>query len=254
MLRSRKSSLKTLWQSAPASHKRFQPAQPSNLSVNLPEIAKRYFVHAISANTQLASAVRLKMHGEIKLKGWQAFHADQVICARKGMIWQATVRMNGLPIFGWDRVIKGEGAMQWKLLGLLPIVTASGPDVTRSAVGRMQGEYVWLPSALLDDTVSWNALDSTHAQAHSTLLNETTCLQLEIAESGRLKTARFQRWGDPDGSAHHYENFGVFVEQEDTFSGYTIPSRIRAGWYFGSERFEREGEFFRATIDDAAYR
>jgi hypothetical protein len=118
----------------------------------------------------------------------------------------------------------------------------------------MQGEYVWLPAALLDESVAWNALGQTHAQAGLTLLDETTYLQLEITESGRLKTACFERWGDPDESADRYENFGVVVEEENTFSGYTIPSRIRAGWYFGSERFEREGEFFRATIDDAVYR
>lgn len=62
------------------------------------------------------------------------------------MIWQATVWVNGLPIVGWDRFIDGKGAMQWKLLGLLPVVQADGKDITRSVIGRMQGEYVTLQS------------------------------------------------------------------------------------------------------------
>jgi len=33
-----------------------------------------------------------------------------------------------------------------------------------------------------------------------------------------------------------------------------MPARIRAGWYFGSERFETEGKFLQATIDSAVYR
>jgi len=41
---------------------------------------------------------------------------------------------------------------------------------------------------------------------------------------------------------------------ERAFDGYTIPTRLRIGWYFGSERFESEGEFFRVTIDRATYR
>jgi hypothetical protein len=49
-------------------------------------------------------------------------------------------------------------------------------------------------------------------------------------------------------------DFGGILEEEGTFCGYTIPTRLRIGWYFGSERFESEGEFFRATIDDAIYR
>jgi hypothetical protein len=39
-----------------------------------------------------------------------------------------------------------------------------------------------------------------------------------------------------------------------TFARYTIPIRMRVGWYFGTDRFESEGESFRVTIDDGVYR
>ncbi|NJM97732.1 MAG: hypothetical protein HC800_11735 [Phormidesmis sp. RL_2_1] len=254
---SQKISLNRLWQSAPQAEQFFQPADLLHLPDN---VVRRYLKHAIASQemaiapkTTLATAVRLKMHGEIKLKGWRWFRAEQVICYRRGMIWQATVRMNGLPIIGWDRLVEGQGAMQWKLLGLLPVMQAQGSDITRSAIGRMQGEYVWLPSALLDTAVQWQALDDTHACAELTLLGETTPLHLSIGETGQLQQGCFKRWGDPEGKGFRYENFGVIVEKEGTFSGYTIPTELRAGWYFGSDRFESEGEFFRATIDEAVY-
>lgn len=41
---------------------------------------------------------------------------------------------------------------------------------------------------------------------------------------------------------------------EPAFGGDTIPSRLCFGWYFGSERFESEGAFFRGTVDHAAFR
>ena len=41
----------------------------ANKIAGLPEAAQRYFEHAIAPDTLLASAVRLRMHGEIKLKG-----------------------------------------------------------------------------------------------------------------------------------------------------------------------------------------
>jgi hypothetical protein len=44
------------------------------------------------------------------------------------------------------------------------------------------------------------------------------------------------------------------VEEEETFGGYTIPTRLWIGWYFDTERFERDGEFFRVRIDKARYR
>jgi len=71
---------------------------------------------------------------------------------------------------------------------------------------------------------------------------------------GRLKTFKLPRWGNPDGAEFRYVDFGGIVEAEGTFCGYTIPTRLRIGWYFGTERFASEGEFFRATIEDAIYR
>jgi hypothetical protein len=62
------------------------------------------------------------------------------------------------------------------------------------------------------------------------------------------------RWGNPDGSEQGYAKFGVVLEDDRRFDGFTIPTRIRAGWFFGTERFDSEGEFFRAVIDDADYR
>ena len=39
-----------------------------------------------------------------------------------------------------------------------------------------------------------------------------------------------------------------------TFARYTIPIRVRVGWYFGTDRFESEGESLRVSIDHGVYR
>jgi hypothetical protein len=194
------------------------------------------------------------MHGEIKLQRWFPFSAEQVIRWERGMIWRATVRMHGLPIRGFDRLLDGQGEMRWKLLGLVPIMTAAGADITRSAAGRMAAESVWLPSVLCRDDVSWTAPDTSHAHASLVVLGERAELALAVDDGGRLESLKLKRWGNPEGADFHYVDFGGFVEDEGTFGGYTIPTRLRVGWHFGTERFEADGEFFRVTIDDARYR
>ena len=248
-------SLDALWDSATPTDLVFSPDKFSHL----PEPAKRYLEHAIAPGTKIAAAVRLKMHGEIKLKKWIPFTAEQVICWEHGLIWSATAWMNGfLPIVGSDRVIDGIGAMQWKLLGLFPVMTASGTDLTRSGIGRLQAESVWLPSVFYGDDVSWTSTESSDLDSnlHSSFVvqGERAELDFTIDQTGRLKTAKLPRWGNPDGAEFHYVDFGGIFEEEGTFGGYTIPTRLRIGWYFGTNRFESEGEFFRATIDDAIYR
>lgn len=67
--------------------------------------------------------------------------------------------------------------MQWKLLGLLRVLHAQGPDISRSAAGRVAAEAVWVPTALLPRLgVTWAAADAHHLTA-SWRLND---VELEV--------------------------------------------------------------------------
>jgi hypothetical protein len=246
----KETSLDDLWNSAKAPDARFDPASLAGL----PEPVLRYLQHAIAPGTPLASAVRLRMHGEIKLKRWYAFSAEQVICWSRGFIWQAAVRMGALTIRSSDRYVDGSGAMRWKLFGLAPLVTASGPDITRSAAGRVNLECAWVPSVLCGEDVCWSASDALRIRASFKAHGEMADVTFGIDATGAAKTLSAPRWGNPEAAAFHYATFGGFADNEATFGGYTVPTSFRAGWYFGSDRFEPEGEFFRAAIDSAEYK
>ena len=135
------------------------------------------------------------MHGEIKLKRWLRYSAEQVICRGRGFIWRATVWMGIVPITGSDRLLNGEGAMRWNILGIVPVMAATGVDITRSAAGRTAAELVWLPSALLDEDVSWSATDPTHTRTAIAVEGESVDLNVAIEEGGRLKSLALSRWG-----------------------------------------------------------
>jgi hypothetical protein len=49
-------------------------------------------------------------------------------------------------------------------------------------------------------------------------------------------------------------DFGSIVEEEATFDGITIPSKLRIGWFFGTPRVEEEGALFRVTVDRVEFR
>lgn len=231
-----------------------------SLLAALPGAAQRYLSHAIAPGALVASAVRLKMHGEIKLKDeWLPFHADQVIRWHRGFVWRARTTVKGLPVTGSDRWIDGHGSMRWKMLGLIPVMTADGPDISRAALGRVQIESLWLPTVLLAPDVRWTAPDPGHVGIDLHLADQAGHLDLSLQASGRLRTACISRWGNPEGTGDEhseYRNipFGCIASAERTFGGITVPSVMRVGWYFGTHRFELEGEFFRVTVDDAEFR
>src|SRR5438477_1107307 len=112
-----------LWKSVQPAGRAFDPARLRTI----PEAARQYLQHSIAPGTPLATAVRLKMHGEIRLKDWLPFDAEEVICWDRGMIWRAAVRIHGIPIRGSDSWIDGQGAMRCRVFGVVRVVNASGP-------------------------------------------------------------------------------------------------------------------------------
>jgi hypothetical protein len=77
-------------------------------------------------------------------------------------------------------------------------------------------------------------------------------LAMNLEQSGAVESVCLDRWGNADGGDFKMMPFGGTMESEKTFGGYTIPTRIRVGWNFGNDKFEK-GEFFRAEITNAEF-
>lgn len=229
----------------------------------LPVAAARYLLHALAPGAPLPHAAHLRMRGTIKLDGrWWPFRAEQVIAWGRGFVWKARARVRGLPVVGFDRLLDGEAEMRWKLLGLFPVLTASGPELARSAAGRLAGEALWLPSVFLREGVGMSEVGDelvVDLAAHGV----TSRLHLGLSARGSVSTFRYLRWGDPDKTGFREVPFGGRVEAERTIDGLTFPSKLTLGWYFEAEdglpheaptRFDREGAFFTCEIEDLEYR
>ncbi len=236
----------------------------TDMVAELPEPVQRYFLHTLKPGTPLAASVELTMRGTIKLgQTWHPFRARQILTPGCGFVWRASAAMNGSPIFirGADYYAQGEGRVRFALFSLLPVVQATGPDVSRSAMGRFLGEAaLWLPACLVSHPAgAWQVLDHEQLQVMLSLpmMHNGTAqvkplpLRFSIDAEGRVREAIFPRWHD---TLHEFIPFGIGVEAERTFGGYTIPARIHAGWWYGSERYQSEGMFFRTTLTSALFR
>jgi hypothetical protein len=234
-------------------HESFDPARLRGL----PEPAERYLRHAIVVGTPLFSAVRLEMHGTIRLRNdWLPFRATQVNCWERGYVWRADVRLMHLPILGSDCWFGGQGTMRWKLFGLLPFMTAKGPDITRSAAGRLNVEGLCVPTAWLGCDVRWlEGAPPQHAHALIQAHGVESKLELGLSAHGALESVVMSRWGNPTNSGFHEAAFGGLLGDERCFQGVTIPTSFRLGWFPGTSRFNQPGgEFFRATVDRVEFR
>jgi hypothetical protein len=189
------------------------------------------------------------MTGSVKLgRAWLPFRAHQIIAPLHGFVWAA--RVAGV-LVGSDRYVGGTGAMEWSLLGLIRLIHAEGPDLSRSSAGRAGAEAVWLPTAMLPRFgVVWSSSGPHHATASYRLDENELELSYTLDDDARVRSVALDRWGDPEGNGrwglHRFEHE---LTRYSTFDGITIPSAGRGAWFIGTDRWG-EGEFFRYQITD----
>ncbi|SEG99859.1 hypothetical protein SAMN05444920_114135 [Nonomuraea solani] len=229
-----------------------RPFDPGRADL-LPESARRWVLRAIAPGTPLLRGVVLTTRGTIRLNAWRDFHATQVLVPLEGFVWTAATRRGMLPVRGFDRYRAGTGETRWRALDTFPVMSGTGPDVSRSAAGRLACELVLAPAAALDPRVRWKGLDDRQALASVPVGGEDHDVLLVVDEDGRLESVTVSRWGAPDGGPYQWQSFGVVCEGEAAFDGFTIPEGVRGGWWPGTPRWE-QGEFIRFVVGDAVYR
>jgi Family of unknown function (DUF6544) len=123
--------------------------------------------------------------------------------------------------------------------------------VPHSAPAPAAAEAVWVPTALLPRSgVTWTATDPHHITANYRLDDAEIELRYALGHDARVRSVVFDRWGDPDiTGTWGLHPFGFEATGYSTFDGVTIPSAGRAGWFYGTDRWN-EGEFFRSEITD----
>ena len=230
-------------------------AERREIDASLPPVARRFFAHALSGESVLPGSVRLAMKGHIGLRPGaekMPFTAEQVI-SRLGFVWAAQVGTGVVRFSGDDTWFGGRGDMAWYLAGVVPVVRASGPDVSRSAAGRLALELaVMLPPALHPVTgTSWHQLDEETARVSMEIGEELLEPLLTIDPDGALRRIEMDRWdADAGDGVPGFVRWKAELDQDETFDGVTIPTRMRVVKRWGTAAAD---EFFDAEVVSARF-
>ncbi len=228
----------------------FDPADVTDL----PPAARRFLTYSIAPGAPLTATVLLDMEGLIKLERWMPFHARQVLRARDGFVWEASVGDQPFVFRGGDSYRQGRGALEFRLWGLLPVARGVGADIDRSAAGRLAAETVaWAPQALTPQMGAvWAGIDDTYATVTVPVGDDAVDVTVGVDRAGRLRELTMQRWGNPDGGDFGFHSFGGDIDARQEFSGVTIATSGRVWWGSGTED-HANGTFFRYRITRASH-
>lgn len=219
----------------------------------LPPAAQRWLGHSISDNSPIARSVVLREEGQIRLGRWLRFTASHVVSPPLGFLWAAQTGLGPLHLSGYDRYADDAGEMRWRLFGRVPVINAEGVDIDRSDAGRLAAETFWVPTAWLAPCVHWvHSEDEERAEADWVIGPHRIRTSIRVSESGTIDEICVMRWRQPSNEPAGECPFGGFLTEEAAFDGIRIATRIRFGWFFGSDRWESE-EFFRAKVLEAKF-
>lgn len=229
----------------------FDPAT----SADLPPPAQRLLGRALPRGVALSTRVELSMEGEIRLGGrWFPFTAEQILRAGAGFVWSPVVGGRLVRFVGADLLTADDARMEFRLHGLIPVVRAAGPDVRRSAQGRLAAETVaWLPHALTPQLgARWTPVNDERAIVTLDAAGSDVDVEVVVDGDGRIRRAGLDRW---NGSADppRLEPFGASIDSIHTApNGVGVAGSGTAGWGFGTAD-ETDGVFFRYRITAAEF-
>jgi len=236
-----------------------QPARPAlfdpAMLAGLPPVAQRYFRATIAPGTPLYPVAAIRMTGQFSLgdaasPNYLDMQANQLLAAPEGFVWAMRAGHGAMRISGSD---SAKWTRFW-LLAVLPVARMGGSeDHRRSAFGRYVAEAAfWTPAALLPgpDTM-WQDTggNSTRVTLRRDRMEQSVDLMLD--DSGRPVQVSFMRWSDanPD-KRFRLQPFGGTLSDFRTFEGFTLPTRVEAGNFFGTKDYFT---FFKADVSEIRF-
>jgi hypothetical protein len=206
---------------------------------HLPAPVARYLRAVLRDGEPIPRRVRIDWDGEFNLgrpgnDRWVAFTARQdVVPGAPGFVWDARMRVAGLPLRVRDGFVDGEGLMLGRVLGVYTVVDRSGGEAMAvAALQRLLGEAIWLPAALLPAAgVQWQAIDAHRARATLAAGAVRATLEFRFGADGLVESvyagSRTYDDGHSPPSQHPWQ---ARVLRHGTVDGATVPVEAVVEW------------------------
>lgn len=208
----------------------------------LPEPVQRYLRYSQIIGKEKIGTVRLKQKGLFRMKEgqkWMSLDAEQYYTTDPpAYIWCGSIEPFPLvSVKARDTFHEGKGNMLIKLLGLVKVADASGPEMDQGTLVRYLNEIMWFPTAYLNDNIQWEPINSDSAKATISVNGLTASAVFYFNENGGLKNFIAERYGDEDGK-QVLRTWSTPILEYKEINGIRIPSKGEAIYHLSSGDFK----------------
>lgn len=181
---------------------------------------------------------------------WLPLTAEQYFTTSPpGFVWNARVRsFPFLSISVTDMFLRGHGRLRAKLLSLIKIADAQGPEVDQGELLRYLAETVWFPTVWLSDQIQWEGIDARSAKATLSHAALTVAAVFQFDEEAQVNRVTAERFREENGK-FVLRRWSGRLDNYREITGMRIPMNAEVTWCMDS------GDFtcFRAEITEIEY-
>jgi len=137
----------------------------------------------------------------------------------------------GVPFDAFHRYVGNEASFTVRLAGVVPMIQANGPVMTRSETVTLFNDMCILaPATLLDPAIEWSALDASHVGATFTNAGHRIAAVLTFDAAGDLVNFRSDDRHQYDGTIDRLLPWLTPVTDYRDFGGVRLAARGEARW------------------------
>lgn len=184
--------------------------------------------------------VLLRQECEMRLSrgaDWKGMEAEQTIgVQRAGFVWRARMGMGPLTLVRVvDAFVGGVGQLRVRLLGSVPVGSATGKDVDRGEAMRYLAELPWAPDAILSNAqLRWDVLEDGEVEVSLALPDGPASVRFSFDECGdivQVEGLRPVKERDAEGAAL-VRPWRCFMRDYGELGGRRIPLQGEAGYVY----------------------
>lgn len=207
---------------------------------DLPPPVQRYLRYAGVVGRPRIRTVVLSQTGRLRLAPGGTWHpfvaAERYTVDPPSFHWLGTIRPAPLlHVAARDRYAGGRGNMLIKLLSLITVANATGPQLDAAAALRFLNEAVWHPTTFLADYVHWEAIDDRTARVTLTDGALTVAAVCAFDGDGRMVDFVADRFDSDSGQVQEWHT--PLVEYAE-HHGLRVPVRGSAYYRLADGNFE----------------
>ena len=142
-------------------------------------------------------------------------------------------RVYGVPFEGFDSYENGSGSMKGTLGKVITLFDQQGTDMNKSCLVTVLAECFLVPGMALQNYISWQDIDDTHARARISYYNISASGVFTFNEKGEVISFRTsdRTSVDMDGTAREAEWSAIYSDYKDN-NGIRQPSVLISIWHY----------------------